>query len=89
MQSECLPDDLKNEVENAQVDDHRAGPEEVVPIFNGKTEELMKAVPTPHNIRLAWRKFLQLISKGVDIQYGKKLEKLLSDGKLVTATFED
>lgn len=60
-----------------------------MPIFNGKTEELMKAVPVPYNIRLARRKFLQLISKGIDIQYGKKLREVSTDGKLATAIFQD
>lgn len=39
-----------------------------MPIFNGKTEELMKAVPAPYNIRLARRRFLKLISQGLDIR---------------------
>lgn len=67
-QSECLPERIAKEVENAQVDDHKPGPEEVMPIFNGQTEELMKAVPVPYNIRLARRRFLKLISQGLDIR---------------------
>ena len=48
--SECLQENLQQEVEDAQVDGHRAGPDEVMPIYNGQIEELLKAVPIPYNI---------------------------------------
>lgn len=65
---ECLPEYLQKEVEDAQVDDHRAGPNELMRIYNGKTEELMKAIPIPYNIRLARRRFVKLISRDIDVQ---------------------
>lgn len=60
-----------------------------MPIFNGKSGKLLKAVPIPYNIRLARKRFLKLISQGVDIQWSKKLKQVYSDGKLATAAFED
>ncbi|EME81231.1 uncharacterized protein MYCFIDRAFT_47104, partial [Pseudocercospora fijiensis CIRAD86] len=86
---ECLPEHLANQVEDAQVDDHKAGEDETMPIFNGNTGELLRALPIPYNIRLARKRFLQLISQGVDIQWSKKLKHVSSDGKLATAAFED
>lgn len=86
---DCLPEHLAKRIEDAQVDDHRAGPDEVMPIFNGQTEALLKNVPAPYNIRLARRRFLRLIREGLDVAYGKKLKSVSSDGKLATATFED
>ncbi|KAK4613996.1 FAD-dependent monooxygenase cctM [Fulvia fulva] len=87
--AECLPEHIQKEVENAQVDGHRAGEDEVMPIYNGESGELLKNVPIPYNIRLARKKFLKLISTGIDIQYGKRLVDISSDGKQATATFED
>lgn len=84
-----MPEHLADQVENAQVDDHRASEDETMPIFNGKTGELLKAVPIPYNIRLARKKFLKLISQGIDIKWSKKLKRVSSDGKTATAKFED
>lgn len=86
---ECLPKHLAEQVETAQVDDYRAGEDEVMSIYNGKSGDLLKDVPAPYNIRLARKKFLRLISQGVDIQWGKKLAHVASDGKTATATFQD
>lgn len=58
-------------------------------IYNGETGELLKAAPVPYNIRLARKKFLRLISQGLDIQWGKKLRELSSGGESVLASFVD
>lgn len=68
---ECLPEYLHEDVMNAQVDEHRASEDEVMPIVNGESGELLKAVPIPYNIRLARKRFLRAISKGLDIQVGR------------------
>ncbi|KAF2160539.1 hypothetical protein M409DRAFT_59808 [Zasmidium cellare ATCC 36951] len=86
---DCLPPHLQKEVENAQVDEHRAGDDEVMPIRNGETGELLKAVPILYNIRLARKRLLRLISQGLDVQYGKTLRSVSSDGHHATATFVD
>jgi hypothetical protein len=39
-----------------------------MPIYNGQSGELMKKVPAPYNIRLQRRKFLKLISAGIDVR---------------------
>ena len=52
-----------------------------MPIFNGQTEELLKAMPIPYNIRLQRREFVRLISKGLDVQVFILLT-LLSDAVL-------
>lgn len=69
------------------MDDHHAGAEEVMPIRNGETGELLKAVPIPYNIRLARKRFLRLISQDLDIQWNKTLAFVSSDGRQATATF--
>ena len=72
MQAECLPEEHQKEVENAQVDSRRAGPDEVMPIYNGLTEEFMISPPIPYNLRLKRRSFLQVISKGINVQVGAR-----------------
>jgi hypothetical protein len=67
-QAEFLPEHLAKQVEDCQVDDHRAGADEVMQMYHGGTGELLQAMPTPYSIRLARRRFLRLISQGVDIQ---------------------
>lgn len=84
-----MPEHLAKQVENTQVDDYRAGEDEVMTIYNGETGELLKEVPAPYNIRLARKRFLRLISQGVDIQWNKRLKAVSSDGKTATVTFED
>lgn len=60
-----------------------------MPIRNGQTGELLKAVPIPYNIRLARKRFLRVISQDLDVQYGKVLDSVSSDGEKATATFTD
>lgn len=76
-------------MESASVDDHHAGPDETLPAYNLETEELLKAIPTPFQMRLARKSFCKLISKGVDVRYGKRVTSISSDGKVATASFED
>ncbi|KAK4497706.1 hypothetical protein PRZ48_010359 [Zasmidium cellare] len=78
----------------AKKDGHRvviigADDDEIMPIRNGETGELLKAVPIPYNIRLARKRFLRLVSQGLDIQYGKTLKSVLSDDHHATAAFTD
>lgn len=63
-----MPEELQNEVEKCQVDDHIAGPDEQMPVFNALTEEKLVDLPIPYNLRLRRKKFLQLLSRGVDVK---------------------
>lgn len=65
---ECLPDDLSRLVESVQVDSRTPAADDFLPIYNGQSGELMKKIPAPYNIRLQRRKFLKLISTGIDIR---------------------
>ncbi|KAI9879127.1 MAG: hypothetical protein M1830_009514 [Pleopsidium flavum] len=86
---QCLPDEINCVIETAQVDSHTPAADDIMPIYNGDTGLLLKAVPAPYSLRLQRRKFLKLISTGIDIRYGRRLAHIDSDGKTVTATFED
>lgn len=55
-------------METAQVDSHTPAADDFMPIFNGDTGLLLKALPAPYNLRLQRRKFLKLISTGIDIR---------------------
>lgn len=39
-----------------------------MPIYNGQTGELLNVLPAPFNLRLQRRKFIKLISTGIDIR---------------------
>ena len=67
-QAECLPEDLQKDVEKCQVDDHIAGPDEQMPVFNALTEEKLVDLPIPYNLRLRRKKLLQLLSRGIAVQ---------------------
>ncbi|ODM22450.1 hypothetical protein SI65_00038 [Aspergillus cristatus] len=87
--SECLPPELLDQLENCQVDKHTPAATDTLPGFNGKTGEKLVDVPAPYSLRLKRRKFLQLISTGLDIQRGKRLARIESNNDIVTAFFED
>ncbi|KAK2761710.1 hypothetical protein FQN54_001538 [Arachnomyces sp. PD_36] len=87
--SECLPSELAAQLETVQVDSHTPSAEDDMPIYNGQTGELLKLLPTPFSLRLQRRKFVKLISCGIDIRYGKRLARVHTEGEKVTATFED
>ena len=69
--SNCLPEELIQQIESAQVDDHKPAESDFLPIFNSETGELMLAAPAPFSLRLHRRKFLKLISTGLDIRVSK------------------
>jgi hypothetical protein len=66
--AECLPSDLVSQLQSAQVDSHTPSESDVLPIYNGETGEPLIYLPAPYNFRLQRRKFLKLISTGIDIQ---------------------
>jgi len=86
---ECLPRDLNDLLLTCQVDDHTPCAENFMPIRSGLDGSVMKEVPAPFNLRLQRRKFIQLLSTGIDIRYGKRVAKIETTEDEVTATFED
>ena len=59
-------------IETVQVDSHTPSADDFLPAINGETGELLKAVPTPFNLRLNRRRFLKLLSTDIDIRVGNK-----------------
>lgn len=41
-----------------------------MPVYNGETGELLKDLPAPWSIRLSRKRWLQMLSKDVDIKVG-------------------
>lgn len=67
---DCLPDDLSLEIirQQAGVDDHIPGPDEVLPMINLASGEVMARIPTPLILRLQKQKLRNVLSKGVDVK---------------------
>ncbi|RYP19110.1 hypothetical protein DL765_003526 [Monosporascus sp. GIB2] len=87
--AECLPDELSAQVEDTQVDERKPSPDDKLRIFNGQSGELLKDIPVPNYLRLAKRRFCQMLTQGLDIRWGRRLVAVSSDGRRATATFED
>ncbi|KAK7052880.1 hypothetical protein VNI00_004200 [Paramarasmius palmivorus] len=86
----CLPPEITEErVTVTQVDDLTPSADDTCPIYDASTGETMIVLPTPFAMRLQRRKFVNLISEGLDVKYGKRLVGVETNGKIVTATFED
>lgn len=66
--ADCLPAELVAEVENSQVDDHKPSASDIMPLYNAETCELISEIPAPYSLRLQRRKWLRLISQGIDIE---------------------
>lgn len=66
--SECLPQELVDQLEAAQVDSHKPSETDVLPAYNGKTGEKIVDIPAPYCYRLNRRRFLKLIATGIDIR---------------------
>jgi 2-polyprenyl-6-methoxyphenol hydroxylase-like FAD-dependent oxidoreductase len=65
--------------------------EAFIPVLHGDTGELLHKIELSWVLRLSRLKVRTLFSEGVDVQYGKTLEKLemSEDGNYVTAFFTD
>lgn len=89
--SECLPEELAQQLESVQVDDHKPSKVDFLPIFNAETCELLMATPAPFSLRLHRRKFLKLISTGLDIRVSfskfvrKRALRLITDVSMESA----
>ncbi|KAH6662379.1 hypothetical protein B0J14DRAFT_685832 [Halenospora varia] len=72
---ECLTDDLKPLVKTVQTDpSYVASEHSIMPVFNGATGELLKNLPAPWSLRLKRKKWLEMISKDVDIEVSYSLQ---------------
>ncbi|KAK7052879.1 hypothetical protein VNI00_004199 [Paramarasmius palmivorus] len=96
--SDCLPPEITEErVRATQVDDLTISSDDTLPIYDLSTGETLLVIPTPFAMRIHRRKFLRLISEGLDVKvvliewekYGKRLIGIETNGKVVTATFAD
>ncbi|KAF2841942.1 FAD/NAD(P)-binding domain-containing protein [Patellaria atrata CBS 101060] len=85
----CLPQELNDQLTACQVDIHTPAADDILPVLNGKTGEVLKEVAAPFNLRLQRRKFIQLLGTGIDIQYGKRLVGVESGNGIAKAKFED
>ena len=62
---------MRARVVNVQTDPrHRPSEDTVMPIYNGQTGEHMKDLPAPFSIRLHRRRWLKMLSDGVNIKVG-------------------
>ncbi|TFK95355.1 hypothetical protein BDV98DRAFT_598673 [Pterulicium gracile] len=64
----------------------------VIPVHNGETGVWMHDIELDWLLRLSRKKVRALMSEGVDVQWGKFLEKIdmfVEGGKAVTVTFQD
>lgn len=40
----------------------------VMPLYNGKTGELMKDLPAPFSVRLRRKRWLEMLREGIDVK---------------------
>lgn len=67
-----LPDDLLARLNEAQNDPSlEVVPHDEIPIINGLTGNVMKALPIPRNIRVSRRKMRAFCTQGLDVQVGR------------------
>ena len=64
-----LPADLAARLKEAQNDPFMVHPDkDTLPIYNGQTGEIMKALPVPRTIRVSRRKMRAFCSQGIEVQ---------------------
>ncbi|KAH0538562.1 hypothetical protein FGG08_004850 [Glutinoglossum americanum] len=87
-----LPVDLWDRLREAQNDPfYESPPEDVFPLLNSQTGEILKNMPLPKTVRVSRRKMRALCSEGVVVKYDKTLTGISYEpsGTGVTATFSD
>ncbi|CAL8584300.1 hypothetical protein XPA_009904 [Xanthoria parietina] len=90
--NECVGEDISSRIPTVLVDPIRGfSDQDVFPIINGQTGEILMKLPTPNVVRLNRSKFRALIAEGLDIQYGKRLRDIQcpSGTDTVIVHFED
>lgn len=92
MLQSLLPEELWARLKTAQADPSRdASASDVFDMYNGQTGEVIKALPTGGMRRFCRRKLRALCGEGIDILYGKRLDRISygASEQGVTAHFED
>ncbi|TVY90346.1 FAD-dependent monooxygenase [Lachnellula willkommii] len=66
---ECLTEDLRSLVPTVQTDpSYKPSDASVMPVHHGETGKLLKNLPAPWSLRLKRKKWLEMISKDIDIK---------------------
>ena len=67
-----LPEDLTARLKEAYNDPFVETPlQDEIPIYNGLTGKIMKALPIPRTIRVSRRKMRAFCSQGIDVQVSR------------------
>ncbi len=78
--NECVGEDISSRIPTVLVDPIRGfSDQDVFPIINGQTGEILMKLPTPNVVRLNRSKFRALIAEGLDIQVSRSGLALLSN----------
>ncbi|CAP65149.1 uncharacterized protein PODANS_5_7210, partial [Podospora anserina S mat+] len=87
---ECLPPNLHHLVKSTQTDpNYEPSVDEKLNIFNGHTGEMMNSLPAPYSMRIRRRPWLELLTTGIDVRYGKRLSSVSVTDISMTIAFED
>ncbi|KAI9684932.1 MAG: hypothetical protein M1822_005581 [Bathelium mastoideum] len=86
------PVEIQQDLKSAQNDPDAVMTDEqekAFPLINGATGEVFMRAPAASTRRVSRTKLRLLLSRGVDVRYGKKFVRLDDDGTTITAYFED
>jgi 2-polyprenyl-6-methoxyphenol hydroxylase-like FAD-dependent oxidoreductase len=88
--SSCLPEPLAARFNEAYADPTQS-PDAVtgLPIYNGKTGELLMEMGADKPCRVSRKKMRNLFAEGLDVEYGKSFVSAELKGERVEVTFED
>ncbi|RDL39632.1 FAD protein [Venustampulla echinocandica] len=87
---ECLSEDIWPLLKTVQTSpNYEPVADSVMPVHNGETGELLKNLPAPWSVRLRRKKFIELLSNGIDVKWNKRLKYIETAEDTVTAFFED
>lgn len=87
-----IPESASSQLQSVQVDPNTpTKPIDTLAFLNGRTGEVMFAPEIPNFHRFRRSKLRALLSKDLDIRWGKRLKNIVfeHDGKSATAVFED
>jgi 2-polyprenyl-6-methoxyphenol hydroxylase-like FAD-dependent oxidoreductase len=86
----CLPDDLLARFHEAYADPNQSPDATTgLPIFNGKTGELLMEMGADRPVRVSRKKMRNLFKEGLDVQFGKAFIGAETKGEKVEVTFAD
>ncbi|KAF2194145.1 FAD/NAD(P)-binding domain-containing protein [Zopfia rhizophila CBS 207.26] len=88
--SRCLPPELEARMSETYADP-TLSPDAVtgLPVYNGKTGELILEMKAERPCRVSRRKMRSLFSEGLDVQYGKEVVGIVEEGEKVRVRFKD